>query len=324
MFYGNIRHNKGKESEKKMDNNEKNIFLGEITSHLSGHATTPSRPKKRYGRFARMIGFGGGSLGLLKGLIVLTVTAALISTMIGSYLVSQTDDIALEGRLSYDLWIDGVPVGADDFIMAPDTFTDDILSWDEGQEVFIHEFYSPPDNGNFSITADVETWQPWLYPVPQESHEFFGYEFKLLNETDDEITEFLVITGEPARQIKFVHQIDVHFAQTPNPLPYALTFEVTEYNGPIVPMDDEMTLAYNAYGDKDITLNDFDPEGEPIVIVTFTNNAPTYMEITKLDDQTLRVHSLWSGSAVDRTVSITVSDGVNPPVSETLTVHLTP
>ncbi len=119
----------------------KEVFLGELKQHIN--SPNASVPKRRH-KLLRMIGVGGGSLGLIKGLVIFGAVAALISTLIGSYLVSQTDDIALEGRLSYDLYIDGVAIGADDYIMPPDTFTDDKLVYGE-TETFSHTFMSPAD-----------------------------------------------------------------------------------------------------------------------------------------------------------------------------------
>ena len=237
------------------------IFIGEIRQHLSQAAPT-TRPK-RGRRIARLLGFGGGGVGLLKALIILTVTAALISTMIGTYLVSQTDEITLEGRLSYDLFIDDVPMGADDYAMPPDTFTDDKLTWGE-TEIFTHTFYSPPNNGNFSVTID-QSWQTWLN---NPAHEFYGYEFKCLDETDTEITHFTVMTGQTARVIKFVHTLDVHFAATPNPLPYALVLEVEEYG--ILAVDDDHHTGGVLTTQMNPRTNDINHTGSTMLITSVT------------------------------------------------------
>lgn len=281
-----------------------------------GEAIPQQRPKRKYGRFARMLGFGGGTLGILKGLIILTVTAALISTMIGTYIISQTDEIALEGRLSYDLYIDDVPMGADDYAMPPDQFTDDKLVWGE-TETFVHEFRSPANNGNFWVTID-QSWQTWLSD-PQD--EFYGYLFRCLDETDTEITQFSVMTGDPAREIKFVHTLDNHFAATPNPLPYALELQVDEYG--IKATDDTFTLpATGGQSEADINVMSNDihhtEEAWSITSVTQTGNAG---ELVTIVNSGAAVHFYTSHNlAGPVTFTYTISSGTFTSTA-TVTVH---
>lgn len=282
----------------------KDIFVGEIRQHLSQAAPT-TRPK-RGRRIARLLGFGGGGIGLLKTLIILTVTAALISTMIGTYLVTQTDEITLEGRLSYDLFIDDVPMGADDYAMPPDTFTDDKLTWGE-TEIFTHEFYSPPNNGNFSVTID-QSWQTWLN---NPAHEFYGYTFVCLDETDTPITHFTVMTGQPARVIKFKHYLDLHFAATPNPLPYALTLEVEEYG--VMAVDDTHNTGGTTITYADVMANDINHtgsamhitavtqvEGQSAILLTIVNDTiEVYVYPTVLPGTYTATYTITAGSASD-------------------------
>jgi len=278
------------------------------------------RPR-RTRRLLRMIGAGGSSIGLVKGLIIFGAVAALISTMIGTYLISQTDDIALEGRLSYDLWVDGIPVGADDFVMDPDSFSDDKLAWGE-TEVFTHTFYSPPLNGNFSLAINL-TWQTWLYPVSQPGHVFYGYEFTCLDEDDNEITEFTVLSGQPAREIQFVHTLDTHFAATTELLPFNLSFEVSEYNAPPIATDDTTTFNGLGYKDVDVMANDNDPDDAPAplsitnVVLTSGNSHLSASIVAGM----VRVTSdgAWTGVTV---FTYTISDGDKTDTA-TLTVTYT-
>ena len=252
---------------------EKEVFIGELKHHISStQATKPKRTK----RLARIIGAGGGLTGLAKGLIVMTVTAALISTMVGTYLVSQSDDIELVGRLTYDLWVDGVPIGGDSLAMTPDVFTGDSLSWGE-TETFTHTFYSPPNNGNFSVAIN-QSWQTWLLPG-HEADEFYGYRMYCMDETDTEITSFAVITGEPARQIQFVHTLDVHFAATPNPLPYSLSLEVSELKPPMA-VNDTVSLMYNQATNIMVLSNDYDPLSLPLSIISVESGAQVTLVIS--------------------------------------------
>lgn len=270
-------------------NNE--VFIGEIKQHLSD-ATLP-RPK-RTKRLARIIGAGGGLTGLAKGLIVMTATAMLISTMVGTYLVSQKDNIELVGRLSYDLWVDGVPIGGDSLAMTPDVFTGDNLSWGE-TETFIHSFYSPPHNGNFSVVIN-QSWQTWLYPVEIPEHEFFGYRMYCLDELDNEITSFEVMTGEPAREIKFCHSLDAHFASTNSKLPYNLSLSVSEYNAPPIVFNDTISVGYHASATIDVCLNDIDPEGDPLHIVGFQPDPHGQINLVKLNDHEMQVTNDYGSS----------------------------
>ena len=265
-----------------------------VDQTLEGRPEATKTKKTRTKRFIRLVGAGGGITGLAKALIVFGVTAALISTMIGTYIISQTDEITLEGRESYDLWVDGVPVGRDDFVMPPDTFTDDKLVWGE-TETFVHTFYSPPLNGNFSIEID-QSWQTWLQPG-HEADEFYGYRMYCLNETGEEITSFKVLTGEPAREITFVHELDTHFAETPNPLPYALTLEVSEYNwAPTAEDDGPFTVGLYDTITVHPLVNDFDPEQAPLTITSVdTSSMSPFIEVTIAPDgQSLSVYNNWN------------------------------
>lgn len=299
--------------ERKMNRKEE-IFLGEIRQHVSPDAGN-QRPRKKRNRILRALGVGGTGLSLWKGLLIFGVSAALISTIIGTYIVSQTDDITLVGRLSYDLFIDDVPMGSDDYVMPPDTFEGDNLTWGE-TESFYHEFWSPPANGNFSVVIDY-SWETWL---TNPEHEFYGYIFQCYNETGAPVNEFQVFSGEPARVIEFRHSLDVHFAHTPNPLPYALVLEVDEYNAP--PLAHAYNVDLNEGGQIDInaSLLATDAEGDMMTVSwTGTPTGDSHISVSISATNELHIQTT-AGFIGPSYVTFKVTDGFSESNIATVTV----
>ena len=165
----------------------------------------------------------GFPLSLIVMLVATLLVSAVLITYYSTYVADIEGDIDLEGKTSLLFYDD---VG---FTTATFKDTQDVTALAHGETLTeSHTLRSASGNGNWKCSFDLSSMSS-LYD--EETDEFYGYSFRVLDDTDTDITTstIRVIAGEPDTTIKYEHSLHDDFLDTDNPFPFALTLNLVEY-----------------------------------------------------------------------------------------------
>jgi len=307
------RHGAKKEGTKKMKN-EKDIFVSEIRQHVSlnaGHTTPRPKHFKRSKILGRISPVG-------LALLCIGIGASMLAGLLTDVFFAQTQgEIELNGNTVIPLFFYDEEPFTGRFYNA----SMDITSIDAGEtQTFTHVLR----NGDacywaVAFTGDaVDRFATWRN---DPMNEFYGFNVSVTLPDGSPIPALWTFGPTETLSFKITYFLHPEFVICTNLFEFYLNMSITKIDLPPVTTEDEVTIHYNEQILVDVLANDYDPEDDPLTILSFTNPEPATLTMSIVDNK-IQIHSLWGSAGADRTATVTITDGVNPPVTENLLIHL--
>jgi len=211
----------------------------------------------------------------------LVVMGALI-TWYGTYNTSWEGDLTVNGQEPF-LLIDGAGV-----VQQTATFSIDTTEIDGGETIVESHTVK-----NQNTKARVLTWDLSSVTFTEPSHEFYGYECHILDDTDTEVDKLVVDVGN-TDTFKIQHSLHPDFMHTTNPLSFVLGMDIT---------------VSELYGMTGLWVYKNINDAQLVYIDEF--NTDSLLEVWDIDETTLQASVTYPSSAGDWNITVNTMDSIN-------------